>query len=76
MNSNRKTAIIVGALYILGTVAGMLGEVFGPNLDAPDFLANLSANENQVLIRALLRVYYGCPNCWYTNLFVSNLKKV
>ena len=54
MNSNRKTAIIVGALYIIGTVAGMLGEIFGPNLDAPDYLANLSTNEKQVLIRALL----------------------
>ncbi len=54
MNSNRKAAIIVGALYIFGTVAGILGEVFGPNLDAPDYLADLSANENQVLIRALL----------------------
>ena len=54
MNSNRKTAIIVGALYILGTVAGILGEAFGPNLDAADYLANLSTNENQVLIMALL----------------------
>jgi hypothetical protein len=54
MNSNRKTAIIVGVLYIVATVAGMISAVFGPNLDAPDFLANLSANGNQVLIRALL----------------------
>ncbi len=42
MNSNRKTAIIVGALYIIGTVAGMLGEIFGPNLDAINlFVSNL-----------------------------------
>jgi hypothetical protein len=76
MNSNRKTAIIVGALYILGTVAGILGEIFGPNLEAPDYLANLSTNEKQVLIRALLDFTIGCSNCLYTNLFVSNLKKV
>ncbi len=31
MNSYRKTAIIEGVLYIVGTVAGMIGEVFGPN---------------------------------------------
>lgn len=50
MNSNRKTAIIVGVLYTVSTVAGIISIVFGPNIDAPDYLANLSANENQVLI--------------------------
>lgn len=50
MDSNRKTAIIVGVLFITATAAGILSVVFGPNLDAPDYLANLSANENQVLI--------------------------
>jgi len=50
MNSDRKTAIIVGVLYIAATVAGIISVVFGPNLDAPDYLANFSANENQVLI--------------------------
>ena len=53
MNSNRKTAIIVGIFYIAVTVAGILSKVFGPNLDAPDYLANLSVNENQVIIGAL-----------------------
>ena len=53
MNSDRKTAIIVGVLYIVATVAGIISVVFGPNLDAPDYLANLSANENQVLIGGL-----------------------
>ncbi len=32
MNSYRKTAIIVGVLFIAATVAGILSEVFGPNL--------------------------------------------
>ncbi|MCX9082574.1 MAG: DUF4386 domain-containing protein [Candidatus Methanoperedens sp.] len=54
MNSDRKAAIVVGVLFITATVAGILSEVFGPNLDAPDYLANLSANGNQVLIGALL----------------------
>ncbi len=53
MNSNRKTAIIVGVLFIAATVAGIISRVFGPNLDAPDYLANLSTNENQVLIGGL-----------------------
>ena len=38
MNSDRKTAIIVGVLFIIATVAGVLSAVFGPNLDAPDYL--------------------------------------
>jgi len=53
MNSDRKAAIIVGVLYIVGTVAGIISKVFGPNLNAPDFLANLSANKDQVLIGGL-----------------------
>lgn len=53
MNSNRKTAIIVGVLYIAATVAGIISVVFGPDPDAPDFLANLSANEIRVLIGGL-----------------------
>jgi hypothetical protein len=54
MNSNRKTSIIVGVLYIAGTVAGIISVAIGPNLNAPDFLANLSANEGQVFMQGLL----------------------
>ncbi len=49
MNANKKAARIVGALFITATVTGILSVVFlRPILDAPDYLANLSANENQV----------------------------
>ncbi len=38
MNANRRTAIIVGVLFIIGTVAGTLSLVFaGPMLDSPDY---------------------------------------
>ena len=54
MNSNRKTAIIVGVLFIIATAATMLSLVgTEPILDAPDYLINVSANENQVIIGAL-----------------------
>jgi hypothetical protein len=54
MDSYRKTAIIVGVLFIIGTVAGILSVVFtGHILDDPDFLIKFSANENQVIIGAL-----------------------
>ena len=52
-SASRKTAIIVGVFYIAATVAGILSVIFLPNLDAPDYLAHLSVNENQVIIAAL-----------------------
>ena len=53
----RKTAIIVGVLFIIATVAPLLSLVFyGPITDAPDDLANVSANENQVKIVAVLQL--------------------
>jgi hypothetical protein len=38
MNSYRKTAIIVGVLFIIGTVAGVLTLPFAGSLDDPDYL--------------------------------------
>ena len=55
MDSNRKTAIIVGVLFIIGTAAGIISVGFtGSILDDPDYLIEVSANENQVKIGALL----------------------
>ena len=57
MNSNRKTAIIVGVLYIVATVAGILsGVVLMPILEEPDNLMNVSVNENRVIIGALFEL--------------------
>ena len=51
MNTNRKTAIIVGVLFIIGTVAGILSRVTTKHiLDASDYLIKVSANENQIII--------------------------
>ncbi len=58
--TNRKTAIIVGVLYITGTVAGILSLVFtGPILERPDYLAQVSANPNQIVIGALFVLTMG-----------------
>jgi hypothetical protein len=56
MRSIRKNAIIVGVLFIIATVASVLGKVVfsQPILDAPDYLNGISNNENQVLIGAIL----------------------
>jgi len=62
MDSNRKIAIIVGVLFIAATVAPIISVVplnvvplgfLGTEGD-PDYLTAISANENQVLIGALL----------------------
>jgi hypothetical protein len=56
MRSIRKNAIIVGVLFIVATVASVLGKVVfsQPVLDAPNYLTGLVANENQVIIGAVL----------------------
>jgi hypothetical protein len=55
MNSTRKTAIIVGALFIAATVSSSLYYAFiTPILDAPDYLIQVSENANQVTLGVLL----------------------
>jgi len=57
MNTNQKTARIVGVLFLTAMVTGMVSAVFlGSILNAPDYLINVSANENQVLIGMLLEL--------------------
>ena len=59
MNSNRKTAIIVGVLFIIATVAGMLSAVFSGPLHDPDYLTKVSANESQIIVGVLLVLIMG-----------------
>jgi hypothetical protein len=55
MNTYKKTAIIVGVLFITATVASSLGFVIlDPILNVPDILVNVSANTTQVTIGVLL----------------------
>lgn len=60
MTAYRKTAVIVGALYIVGTVAGVLSMlVMGDRLDSPDYLAALAADANPVKVGAMLVLVMG-----------------
>lgn len=60
MSTNRKTAIVVGTLFIVGTAAGILSVVVtGPILSEPDILIKVSKNENQIIIGALLVLIMG-----------------
>jgi hypothetical protein len=65
MNTNRKTAIIVGVLFIIATAAPILtapfigflgGGVLGEPI--PDYLANVSANEMQVYVGMLIELIW------------------
>ena len=59
MNTNRNTARIVGALFIIGTVAGVLSVVFaGSILSDPNYLTKVSVN-NQIIIGALFVLIMG-----------------
>ena len=65
-NANQKslntTARIVGVLFIIGTVAGILsGVVTGPVLDTSDYLAQVNANEGSVILGAFLVLVMGFP---------------
>ena len=66
MNTNKKTAIIGGVLFIIATAAPILtyylvgflgGGISGEPV--PDYLVNVSANENQVLIGMLIELIWA-----------------
>jgi len=60
MDSNRKTAIIVGVLFLTATVAGILGNsLIDPILNAPDYLINVYPNRTQMIIGVLISFIIG-----------------
>jgi hypothetical protein len=76
MNTNRKIAILVGVLYIIGTVTGVLSVVFTkPVLDAPDYLVKIAANGNQIITGALLVLIMGLALAMVPVVIFPILKK-
>ena len=60
MEPNRKIAIAVGMLYIVGTVAGVLSVITTNSiLGASDYLAEISQHENQMALGALFVLIMG-----------------
>ena len=58
--TNRTTATIVGVLFIIGTVAGVLSvPLVGGILGAPDDLNKVAAHPSQVALGALLILVMG-----------------
>jgi hypothetical protein len=56
LDSNRKTAIIVGVLFLIATIIIIIGGVFSLSVYEPDYLTAVSENENQVVLGALLEI--------------------
>jgi len=57
---HRKTAITVGALFIIGDVAGVLSYLVTGGLpEGPDALARIAAGQNQLVLGALLVLTMG-----------------
>lgn len=55
-NTYRKSAIIVGVLFIIATVVSILGSlvILAPILDAPDYLVQVYENQTQVIFGVLI----------------------
>src|SRR5512140_3160816 len=76
-NTNRKTAVLVGVLYILGTVMGVLSVIFtGPILDDPNYLIKASENQGQLVIAALMVLTMCLSLAMIPFLLFPMLKKV
>jgi hypothetical protein len=56
MDSTRKTAIIVGILFLIATVILVVGGIFSLSIYELDYLTTVSENENQVILGALLEI--------------------
>lgn len=57
MNTSRKTAVIVGVLFLTAMVTSLLGGIWLESiLNVPDYLVSVSANEIQVIIGVLLEL--------------------
>jgi len=60
--NNRKTAILVGVFYIIGTVAGIFSAIAtGPSMAETNILAAIAANPNRWTIGTLLILVMGFP---------------
>jgi hypothetical protein len=59
MDIYRRSGIVTGILFIVGTAAGILALLGRPILEAPDYLAKISANQPAAIVSALLVLVMG-----------------
>lgn len=76
MSTDRRTAVIVGILYIIGTVAGGLSmAVTRGLLDAPDYLNLLSSDPSRAQLAAFLVLVMGLPLAMVSAMMFPILKR-
>ncbi|MGB6849612.1 MAG: DUF4386 family protein, partial [Thermoanaerobaculia bacterium] len=72
----RKTAVIVGVLYIIGTVAGILSvAVSWGLLDGPDYLNMVASKASQAQMTAFLVLVMGLALAMVPAMMFPILKK-
>ena len=60
MNTYRRIAVVAGVAFLIATIAQIVGVVLvSPILGAPDYLTQISANEDRVLLGALFQFIGG-----------------
>jgi len=75
MNNYRKTAIIVGVLYIIGTVAGILSMASSGAMREAAYLGAIAANPNQIVVAALFVLLMGLALALVPIMLFPLLKK-
>ena len=56
MNSERKSAIITGVLFVIATASALVGtSITGSSLNATDYLAAISADRSRVILSVILQ---------------------
>ncbi|MDF2960776.1 MAG: hypothetical protein K0S39_2511 [Paenibacillus sp.] len=76
MNSNRRTAIIVGVLFIFATVSAIIGLIlYDPILNDSDYLIKGFENKNQVILGALFELILVCSAIGTSIMLFPFLKK-
>jgi hypothetical protein len=76
INTNKNIAVIVGVLFIIGTVAGISSVIFtGPVLGSPDYLNLIAANPNPLVNGALMVLVMGLVLAMVPGVIYPVLKK-
>lgn len=76
MNTDRRTAALVGILCIVGTIAGGSSmAVTAGLLDAPDLLATLASHSGQAMLAALLVLVMGVALALVATLMFPILRR-
>ncbi len=76
MNSTRKTAIIVGVLFLTSFVSLFIGDATIESiLDEPDYLINVSENRTQLIIEMLIAFFLASTIVGIAVMMFPILKK-